>query len=116
MEAMSAGRTPEWTVADRLRKARESAGLEQQELATMIDCSRQTVGNYENNNWDRTRRRATLRLWAWACGVDPAWIDPSLNGPPPFGGGSVMQESLSACINIEDFRHKPLGFCERPAA
>ncbi len=41
------GEVPAWTVADRLRKAREHAGLEQAQLATDLGVSRNTVGNYE---------------------------------------------------------------------
>ena len=110
---MQYGRIPEWTIADRLKKARETAGLEQAELARIIESSRNTISSYESNNYTRTRRRATLRLWAWACGVDPQWIDPSLDGPPPFGGGNVMQERVSACTYRGDFPQSPLGFFPR---
>ena len=48
-----AGRTtaraliPTWTIADRLRKARESAGLEQNEPALAAGISRATISNSE---------------------------------------------------------------------
>jgi transcriptional regulator with XRE-family HTH domain len=38
-----------WTIADRLRKARELTGLSQEEFAAKIGISKGTVGTYETN-------------------------------------------------------------------
>lgn len=110
MEAMSTGRIPEWTISDRLRKARESAGLTHEQLAATIGVGRSTIYNYESPLWTRGRRAQTLHLWAIACDVDPTWIDPDLNGPPPWDRGRAMRESLSACTSLADFRQQRQGF------
>lgn len=61
-----------WTIGDRLRKARETAGLEQQELADIIGISRNTVSNYEKG---RTQpRMLELREWSAATAVDLHWL------------------------------------------
>lgn len=72
MPPADAGRVPEWTVADRLRKARESAGLEQRQLADRAGISRATISAAENGS---RPARATMRLWAMACGVPLSWIE-----------------------------------------
>lgn len=69
-EGPSANR-PEWTLGDRLRKAREFAKLDQDELGQLIGLSRQSVSNYER---DRGHRDRTVALWAKVCGVDLKWI------------------------------------------
>ena len=61
-----------WDVADRLRKSREAAGLEQVELAERIEVSRQTVGNYENRRVQP--QKTTIMLWALVTGVPVQWL------------------------------------------
>lgn len=58
---------PQWTVADRLRKAREWAGVEQAELAERMGVSRGTVSNAETGR--RAVRLITLKAWALETGV-----------------------------------------------
>ena len=65
-------RVPEWTVSDRLRKARETAGLDQAQLAERAGLSRATVSNAERGVG--IPQRATLLVWAMATGVDPEWL------------------------------------------
>lgn len=82
MQQTPAGVIPQWTVADRLRKARIAAGLEQAELARDIDVSRNTVHNYETEKV--APRRIVLRAWALRTGVPLEWIE---TGVAPGGGG-----------------------------
>jgi transcriptional regulator with XRE-family HTH domain len=63
---------PEWTLADRLRKARLHAGLEQAELAAQTGISRATIVNYENGH--TTPGRPALILWALCTGVALPWL------------------------------------------
>lgn len=49
---MTAAVIPEWTLADRLRKAREMAELDQAQMADRIGVSRRSVINYEKANTD----------------------------------------------------------------
>lgn len=63
---------PTWTLADRLRKAREHAGLEQAELAERMGVGRNTVSNYERAAHEP--REIVLRAWAAATGVPLEWL------------------------------------------
>jgi transcriptional regulator with XRE-family HTH domain len=63
---------PTWTLADRLRKARELTGLDQGAFAELAGISRTTVTNYEHGK--RAPRRLYLRAWAEAAHVDVAWL------------------------------------------
>ena len=73
---------PEWTVSDRLRKAREFAGIDQFELARRAGLGRNTISNYERGAV--TPRRANMLAWAMATGVPIAWLE---NGETPQSGG-----------------------------
>lgn len=63
---------PKWTLADRLRKAREVAGLSQGELAEAIDVSRRSVVNYEAGA--RPPKRHVLVSWALRTGARYDWL------------------------------------------
>lgn len=70
--ANSAGQVPQWSVQDRLRKAREHAGMTQLELAETIGVSRNSVSNYESGV---TRpRQIVLNQWSLATGVPLSWL------------------------------------------
>jgi len=70
-----------WTVGDRLRKAREYAGLTQKELGEQVGITRNTVGNYETGA-TQSRHVLIMRAWADTCGVPLSWIE----GDEPSGG------------------------------
>lgn len=70
--AQQLAQVPEWTLADRLLKARTSAGMGQAELAKITGLSRQTVSNYERGIV--TPRRSGVTLWALATGVPLGWL------------------------------------------
>lgn len=74
MTASTAPTAPHWTLGDRLRKAREHAGMEQGELASRIGISRNTVGNYELGRGVRPPKLIVLRAWAHECGVPFDWL------------------------------------------
>lgn len=79
----STNRIPEWTVADRLRKARESAGLSQADLAELTGISRRTISSYEQGS---TPKRTNVLAWAMATGYPYTWItDGSTGGTNPPG-------------------------------
>lgn len=63
---------PQWTLADRCRKAREHAGMDQRQLADAIGVARNTVVNYEHGH--RQPREIVLRAWAMATGVPLEWL------------------------------------------
>lgn len=67
------GSVPQWTLGDRLRKARTWVGLSTEDLAAELDVTARTVTNYETG---QTRpRRPTLALWALKTGVPFEWLD-----------------------------------------
>ena len=72
------GIIPVWTLSDRLRKARETTGLDQAAFAERTGLSRNTVSNYENGH--TTPRRSNVMMWAMATGVPAGWL---LNGETP---------------------------------
>jgi transcriptional regulator with XRE-family HTH domain len=63
---------PQWTLGDRLRKARESAGIGVAEMALRIGVSRNTITNYEHDH--RAPSVNALREWAQITGTPPSWL------------------------------------------
>lgn len=76
--AYNQGRIPEVEMRHRLRIAREFAGYEREELARLMEVSRNTVGNAEAGR--TVPRKIMLNAWALACGVPVDWI---ITGQPP---------------------------------
>ena len=71
-EQPATGVIPEFTIGDRLRKARELTGLDRAEFAGELGISRNTVNNYEAGH---TRPRLlALRAWAMRTGVPLTWL------------------------------------------
>lgn len=73
MVIASAGVIPQFTVGDRLRKARELTGLDQAAFGEEIGVSRQSVGNYELEH--TPPRKIVLRAWSMRTGVPVAWLE-----------------------------------------
>lgn len=82
-----AGVVPEFTLGDRLRKARELTGLDQGPFGKELDVSRATISNSERGESKPTR--IVMRQWALRTGVPLEWLEtgqvPSNNGPGPDG-------------------------------
>lgn len=66
------GNVPDWTLADRLRKAREVAGLNTIELASELGISRHSISNYERGKYAPSR--PVVQVWALRTGVDLEWL------------------------------------------
>lgn len=66
---------PEWTLGDRLAKARkDGAGLNQEQMAERLDVKPSTLAAWES---DRSRPRdlaGIAQQWAEITGADPAWL------------------------------------------
>ena len=75
---------PQWTMADRLRKARELTGMDQTEFAAAMGVNRNTIGTAEGGT--KTPRRLTVRMWAMITGVDQSWLE---TGRPTTPGGGL---------------------------
>jgi len=67
------GGVPEWTIGDRLRKARESADIGVSEMAEAIGISRNSVGNYEHGH--TAPKVIVLNACALATGVSREWLE-----------------------------------------
>ena len=80
---------PQWTLGDRLRKARATTGLNTRDFAERIGVSQPTVTSAEN---DRSKvRRITINDWSLATGVPMRWLETEKTptGPGPDGGLDV---------------------------
>lgn len=63
---------PEWTIGDRLRKAREFAGLKQSDMAARFRVGRSTIANWEAER--NTPGYLALEKWAEVTGVPFDWL------------------------------------------
>lgn len=92
------GVEPQWTLGDRLRKAREHAGLQQAELADEIGIARRSLITYES---DRTApKRPVLLAWAMRTGVDSRWLETGCAyAPPPLPGEIEENDRRLAALN-----------------
>lgn len=74
------GEVPEWTVGDRLMKARQHAGLTQEQMANAISVemdvtvSKQRISNWETDTNQPRRFIDVVGAWSRITGVDQAWI------------------------------------------
>lgn len=88
-EQVGYGIVPVFTLADRLRKAREVTGLDQAAFAREMGVSRQTVSSYERGSV--AARLIVLKAWALRSGVPLPWLQtgesPRQDGP---GGGDGL--------------------------
>ena len=64
---------PVFTMADRLRKARELTGMSIREFAANVGISDTTVTKYEHGY--STPRRVYLEAWARASSVNLVWLE-----------------------------------------
>src|SRR5690625_4929768 len=86
----TSGSIPEFHIGDRLRKAREHAGIGPGQFADEIGVSRNTVTNYERGHVKP--RKIVLNAWAMRTGVPLHWIqtgeDPHQDDGPDGGLGA----------------------------
>lgn len=97
--AQQTGSVPVWTLGDRCRKAREHAGLDQNEMADLIGVSRTTVGNVENGR--RAVRQIVLNQWSLATGVPISWLQYGDEAPRPDDPAGVRIVCASRDSNPE---------------
>jgi transcriptional regulator with XRE-family HTH domain len=86
---------PQWTLGDRMRKARKVAGLTTTEMADVLGLAQPTVTRFELDKIHP--RRGFITLWAFRCGVSVEWLrdgvepdDGPDDGPDDSGGVSTM--------------------------
>lgn len=70
--AAARGAVPEWTLGDRLRKARTRVKMTQEDIATALQIGTRSVANYEA---DTTRPGYLVaKEWAEVTGVALWWL------------------------------------------
>jgi transcriptional regulator with XRE-family HTH domain len=103
MTTATSGVVPQWTLGDRLRKARELTGLDRGEFAVDLGVSRNTVVNYEHAKVNP--RKPVLIAWAMKCGVSLDWL---LGSDP---GGNVPAEApVAQWIELPPSKRKRTTF------
>jgi transcriptional regulator with XRE-family HTH domain len=106
------GGVPEWTLGDRLRKARVHRGLEQEQLAELIGLKRSTIGNYERG--DTPPKRPVLLAWSVATGVPLKWIETGKPPPGPNGpDGGIPSDDDGGGLPRLDLNQEPAGYRSR---
>lgn len=89
-------RTPQWTFAERLRKARREVGLNQETMADRLGVKTSTYGAWETgrNRPDLTDLAPKLEA---ATGISRMWFigwaESSMEGPGGPGGGANSRAS-----------------------
>lgn len=74
MQSMAASTTiPTWTLGERIRKARESSGLKQSDLAPKLRVSRTAIAGWESGT--HRPSYSALVLLADITGVPVEWIE-----------------------------------------
>ena len=100
MTQHSIGVVPEWTLGDRLRKARERTGLGQKEFAEQLGVSRNTVSNAENGSVDV--RRITVNAWSVATDVSIDWLMTGEGSSTPPDGPVRIPDAAERDRRIEE--------------
>ena len=80
---------PQWTVTDRLIKAREAEHLTQHDMAERFGVNTKTIGRWERGLV--SMKGYQVQAWAMACGVPVAWLLTGIDdlGPAPEGGRTM---------------------------
>lgn len=85
---------PAMGIGLRLKVARSTRGMRQQDIARVLELSRATVSEFENGQ--RRPRKTVVLAWAYVTGVDPAWLeDSSADATMP----TAQAEQLSAAAD-----------------
>ena len=103
MSTNPVGVIPEWSLSDRLRKAREITGLDQTQFGDELGVSRATVSNAERARTKPTR--LLMRAWAFRTGVPLQWLETGkapTDGPGPDGAHSEGLEPPTFWLVVDE--------------
>lgn len=70
----ASGIVPEWSLGERLAKARHVAGLSQDAMAKRLSVSASAIAAWETNRNSPREFMVLMDQWAEITGVDLAWI------------------------------------------
>lgn len=65
---------PEWTLGDRLAKARNHAGFDQKHMARMFNCSPAAISAWERDENQPRTMLEVVKAWAAETGVPFSWL------------------------------------------
>lgn len=85
-------RIPTFDLSDRLRKARESAGLDQSQLSELIGVSRTSISAAERGS--TKPRKSVIIAWAFTTGVPFEWLATGETNETPDPEGPGVPEKL----------------------
>jgi transcriptional regulator with XRE-family HTH domain len=98
MTITNATRAPEFTIGDRLRKAREMAGFDKLQFAEELGIHRDTIARYEAGT--AGYKKMVLMAWASATGVELDWIKGEVDGdgirPIDAEAAKQIEDALAA--------------------
>lgn len=94
--SMTTPLTPEFDLADRLRKSLRVADVSVQEMAGLLEKSRNTIGNYLSGRSEPDA--PALRLWAFRCGVDLDWLRYGITRPNTPNTPAGQGVTRTGCI------------------
>lgn len=83
---------PDWTLGDRLAKARDVADISVQRMADLLRVTRGTVSNYEHGRTEPPF--STIEAYSRATGVELWW----LLGEEPTDPGVTEGYSVDSCV------------------
>lgn len=90
---------PVWTLGDRLRKAREDADIDIQDMAKRLGYHRNTITAYEAD--DRPPKAGLIRAWADICAVSLEWLE---NGTIELHEPVLRPSTWTALFRPDDLR------------
>lgn len=67
-------RIPQWTLGERLAKARKDARLEQEHMARIFNVSTSAISNWEKDISQPRKMLAVIATWAAETGVPQGWL------------------------------------------
>lgn len=90
---------PDWSLGDRLRRARRTEGLDQATFAAMLGTGQKTYASWESDNSRPRDLIATAKRFEIATGFPAAWLL-GMDSPSPGPGASY-------CGNDDDNSERP---------
>ena len=106
---MSTNTIPKWSLGDRLRKARQSAGIRShKEMAARLGVSEDTIKRWEGDKYAPSR--GYVLGWALECGVDAEWLEKDGGDGAPMRAVDLYYSRAEVEGQLDIFNF-PLDLC-----
>ncbi len=73
-ESVDGARIPEWSLGERMHKARTTAGLSREHMAELVGKKVKTIIAWETGARNVGNALTVLQVWAQVTGVSYAWL------------------------------------------